>query len=67
MTPPSGIRLGTRLIREWSGVTHAVEVIESGFLWNGNRYASLSAVAREIAGARWSGPRFFGLDAGSTL
>ena len=29
--------------------------------WRGQRYRSLSVVARKITGARWSGPRFFGL------
>ena len=32
-----------------------------GIEWRGQRYRSLSVVAREITGARWSGPRFFGL------
>ena len=31
------------------------------FEWNGRRYRSLTIVAREITGAHWSGPRFFGL------
>ena len=35
--------------------------VEDGFVWNGERWKSLSAVARAITGARWSGPRFFGL------
>ncbi|MHA1179967.1 MAG: DUF2924 domain-containing protein [Alphaproteobacteria bacterium] len=52
---------GARLIREWNGVSHVVEVIEGGFIWNGDRHRSLSAIARAITGARWSGPRFFGL------
>lgn len=52
---------GTRLVREWNGSTHVVEVTERGFVWNGQAYRSLSAVARAITGARWSGPRFFGL------
>ena len=55
------LKPGGRLIREWNGVTHVVDVVEGGFLWNGQRYASLSPVARAITGARWSGPRFFGL------
>lgn len=55
------LKPGGRLIREWNGVTHVVDVIEGGFLWNGERYASLSPIARAITGARWSGPRFFGL------
>ena len=52
---------GGRLIREWNGVTYVVDVIDGGFLWNGQRHASLSPIARAITGARWSGPRFFGL------
>ncbi len=56
---------GARLIREWNGRTHVVEVIDGGFVWNGERHGSLSAVARTITGARWSGPRFFGLTSGS--
>ncbi len=51
-----------RLIREWNGSSHVVEAVDGGFLWNGKRYGSLSAVARAITGARWSGPRFFGLE-----
>jgi hypothetical protein len=52
---------GTRLLREWNGRSHVVEVTESGFQWNGQSWRSLSAVATAITGARWSGPRFFGL------
>ncbi len=55
---------GARLVREWNGISHVVEVIEVGFIWKGNRYGSLSAIARAITGARWSGPRFFGLTSG---
>ena len=52
---------GMRLIREWNGVVHTVDVVEGGFMWNGRTWKSLSAVAEAITGARWSGPRFFGL------
>lgn len=55
------LKPGGRLLREWNGVTHEVEVTETGYLWNREAYPSLSAVARAITGARWSGPRFFGL------
>jgi hypothetical protein len=55
------IRAGARLIREWNGRTHTVTVEEEGFTYAGRNYPSLSAIAREITGARWSGPRFFGL------
>jgi len=52
---------GTRLIREWRGVTHAVLVHADGYEWQGKRHRSLSVISRAITGAHWSGPRFFGL------
>lgn len=55
------IKPGTRLIREWQGVTHEVIVLEKGVQYRGRTWDSLSAVAREITGTRWSGPLFFGL------
>ena len=59
--PPISLRPGTRLVREWRGVTHMVLIHADGIEWRGQRYRSLSVVARKITGARWSGPRFFGL------
>ena len=55
------LRPGARLVRDWNGVTHCVDVVEGGYIWNGKSYRSLSAIARAITGVRWSGPRFFGL------
>ena len=55
------LRPGAKLVREWRGETHDVLVTESGFLWRGESWRSLSAIALEITGAHWSGPRFFGL------
>jgi hypothetical protein len=55
------IRAGALLVREWNGRTHTVTVGEDGFCYAGRNYRSLSAIAREITGARWSGPRFFGV------
>jgi hypothetical protein len=59
--PGTGIilRPGTRLVREWQGRSHAVDVRVDGFGWNGKHYRSLSAVATAITGVRWSGNRFF--------
>ncbi|WP_108861219.1 DUF2924 domain-containing protein [Ruegeria sp. Alg231-54] len=57
-----GLQPGGRLLREWNGVTHVVDVTDDGFVWKENRYRSLSRIAREITGAHWSGPRFFGLN-----
>jgi hypothetical protein len=55
------IKPGARLVREWHGRTHAVVVTEEGFEFEGKLYRSLTGIAREITGAAWSGPRFFGL------
>ena len=57
------LKPGAKLVREWRGATHDVLVLEDGFQWRGQRWRSLSAIAREISGAHWSGPRFFGLQA----
>ncbi len=54
---------GTRLLREWKGVEHAVTVLADGFEWEGRPYRSLSAIARAITGTRWNGWTFFGLKA----
>ena len=55
------IEVGTRLVREWKGERHEVEVLEEGVLYRGETLASLSEAARVITGVRWNGPRFFGL------
>jgi Protein of unknown function (DUF2924) len=55
------IKPGTRLVRQWHGAVHRVTVLENGFAYRGERYYSLSAIARAITGTRWSGPTFFGL------
>ena len=52
---------GTRLVRDWGGLRHEVTAIEGGFEYTGRRYRSLSAIAKAITGAHWSGPQFFGL------
>ncbi len=54
---------GTTLVRTWRGHHHEVTVLEDGkrFRYRETEFASLSEIAREITGARWSGPRFFGL------
>jgi hypothetical protein len=53
--------VGTKLLREWDGKEHTVTVLKDGFDWQGRKFKSLSAVAREITGTRWNGYRFFGL------
>ena len=52
---------GTRFVREWQGKLHEVSVLPDGYEYNDRTFASLSEIAREITGTRWSGPAFFGL------
>jgi hypothetical protein len=60
---PSSLTLkaGSILTREWGGAIHKIQVLRDGFEYEGARFNSLSKVAREITGTRWSGPLFFGL------
>jgi hypothetical protein len=59
--PPRRIKAGSVIVREYAGARHEVFVVEGGFSWQGKTYPSLSAIAKEITGTRWNGPRFFGL------
>ena len=55
---------GTMLTREFNNVTHRVVTLPNGqFEYTGKPYNSLTAIANEISGTRWSGPAFFGLKA----
>ena len=64
--PKTNLGTGTRLVREWHGATHYVEVEDTYYHYRGKNYQSLSSIARLITGTRWSGPRFFGLKGTST-
>ena len=55
---------GTQLVREWNGRIYRVNVCKDRFEMDGRHFTSLSAVAKQITGAQWSGPRFFGLNGG---
>jgi hypothetical protein len=57
----AALRPGVCLMRDWNGRTYRVDVVEGGFQMDGKTYRSLSAIARKITGAQWSGPRFFGI------
>lgn len=59
--PDIELKPGSRLIREWQGKLYTVSVTDQDFVLDGRSYGSLSEVARDITGTRWSGPRFFGL------
>ena len=62
-TNATPLQSGSTLIRTWRGRKHTVTVLDGGnrFRYANQEYASLSEVGRAITGARWSGPRFFGL------
>ena len=58
---PRRIKVGSVIAREYAGARHEVFVVAEGFSWQGKVFPSLSAIAKEITGTRWNGPRFFGL------
>lgn len=45
---------GARLIREWNGRTHFVDVIEGGYVFEAKVYPSLTAIAGKITGTQGS-------------
>ena len=49
------------LTRKYKGETIQVDVKNDGFVWDGERYPSLSAVAKAITGSHCNGFRFFNL------
>jgi Protein of unknown function (DUF2924) len=55
------VKAGAVPIREWHGTKHQVTALKDGFMFRGKRFQSLSKIADEITGTRWSGPLFFGL------
>lgn len=61
-TRTSAAQPGMRLVREWNGTVHVVVIGDDNVIrWNNREWRSLSEVARDITGTRWSGPAFFGL------
>jgi len=51
---------GSFLVKDFKGRTIVVKVLDDGFEYDNRRFASLSAIAREITGTRWNGFLFFG-------
>ena len=61
---PREIRLpepGALIRRVYKGREIVVCVLETGFEYEGERYRSLSAIAKTVTGAHWNGLLFFGL------
>lgn len=52
---------GTRLVRTWHGKRYEATVVPGGIEYEGQRYRSLTAVAKAITGTHWNGRLFFGL------
>jgi hypothetical protein len=63
VAPAKTLQPGIVISRDWRGVVHRVHVLEDEFAYEGKRFGSLSVIARKITGTRWSGPRFFGIEA----
>ena len=61
--PEHNLKIGSVLIRDYRGRRHTVTVERDGYVWEGQPYSSLSAIARAITGTAWSGPRFFAVNA----
>lgn len=55
------LKPGSRLVRHWHGAVQSITVLDQGFEFEERHYSSLTQIARQITGAAWSGPRFFGL------
>ena len=52
---------GSVIKKEYKGEIIAVVVLRDGFEFRGERYRSLSAIAKAVTGAHWNGWAFFGL------
>ena len=57
----ANLPVGAVLTRSFDRRCVVVTVLADGFEYQSRKYRSLSAIAREVTGTQWSGPRFFGL------
>ena len=55
---------GSVIVKEYHGRTILVRVLGEGFEYDGQRFSSLSAIAKSITGTKWNGMLFFGLAKG---
>ena len=60
-TKYSDLLVGTKICREYNGIMHQIEVLKDGFEYFGKKWKSLSAIATNITGTKWNGPKFFGM------
>lgn len=59
--PDAALMPGMALKRQYKGRTVRVTVLADGFEHEGERYKSLTAVAKAVTGLHWNGYHFFGL------
>jgi hypothetical protein len=52
---------GNAVERVYKGHLYSVTILDDGFEFEGERYKSLSAIAKTITGQHWNGYRFFNL------
>jgi hypothetical protein len=52
---------GSILVKEHRGKTVVVRMLDTGFEYDGQRFTSLSAIAKEVTGTKWNGYLFFDL------
>ncbi len=55
---------GTVITRTYKGRTLQVKVVTDGFEYEGERFKSLSGLAKKITGSHCNGYQFFGLAGG---
>lgn len=53
---------GSHITRNYKGRTITVTVLAGGFEYMGDRYRSLTAIAKSVTGSHMNGFRFFGLE-----
>lgn len=56
---PKQLIAGTKICKKWGDITHEVEVLKDGFSYAGQKFNSLSAIAKVITGTKWNGLKFF--------
>ena len=59
--PGTDLLPGTVLRRDYKGRAVRVTVLDAGFEFEGERYKSLTGVAKAVTGKHWNGFHFFGL------
>ena len=54
--------IGTKIIKQYKGRDYVIRVLENGYELDGQRFKSLSGMAKKITGMKISGSAFFGFN-----